>query len=250
MILTSLALPADATAAGCELWRVDLDQHVPAAARARLSVDEMARARRFVYAHDQHRYIAAHAALRQLLGRHRQAADEQLDFVAGRFGKPALATASEEHLHFNLSHSQSTGLVALSSRHELGVDVELLRPMPDALALAAAYFSPAEQAALAACSDAQRDRAFFVCWTRKEACLKAVGIGLHLALDGFEVGIEPVAQTVAMTTPDGVERLHLQSFEDGDDTIGALALRLPRRGPPTTNAGACTCAFMPLETTA
>lgn len=246
MILTPLALPADATTAGCELWRIDLDQYIPAAARARLSADEMTRARRFVFEQDRHRYIAAHAALRQLLGRNHRAADELPHFVTGRFGKPALAPASER-LHFNLSHSQGSGLVALSTRHELGVDIERVRPMPDALALAEAYFSPAERAALAACPEAQRDRAFFVCWTRKEACLKAVGIGLHLALDGFEVGIEPVAQTVVMTTPDGVEHLRLHSIEDGDGMTAALALRVPRHRPLTTDAEASAAA--PMEST-
>jgi 4'-phosphopantetheinyl transferase len=247
MILTPLALPVDATAIGCALWRIDLDQHVPVAALAKLSADEVGRARRFVFEHDRHRFIAAHAALRQLLGQHSGQAGERLRFVAGRFGKPALVSAPDG-LHFNLSHSQGTGLVALSTRDEPGVDIEVVRPMNDALALAEAYFSPAEQAALAACPETQRDRAFFVCWTRKEACLKAVGIGLDLALDGFEVGIEPVAQTVVMTTPDGVEHLRLQSFEDGEGAIGALAMRLPRYTPLTTDFGASAAA--PLESMA
>ena len=244
MIVSPLVLPVDAP--HCELWRIDLDQHVPAAALAKLSADEAARARRFVFERDRHRFIAAHAALRQVLGQHSGQAGERLRFVAGRFGKPALASAD---LHFNLSHSHGTGLVALSTRDELGVDVEVLRPMPDALALAAAYFSPAEQAALAACPAAQRDRAFFVCWTRKEACLKAVGIGLDLATNGFDVGIAPVAQTVTLATPDGVEQLRLQSFEDGDDTIGALALRLPHCAPHTTDDVSASAA-RPLEFTA
>lgn len=243
MIVSPLVLPVDAP--HCELWRIDLDQHVPAAALAKLSADEVARARRFVFERDRHRFIAAHAALRQLLAQRCGQADEGLRFVAGRFGKPALVAAG---LHFNLSHSHDTGVVALSTRDELGVDVEVVRPMPDALALAAAYFSPAEQAALAACPQAQRDRAFFVCWTRKEACLKAVGIGLDLATNGFDVGIAPVAQPVTLTTPDGVEQLRLQSFENGDDTIGALALRLPRSGPHTADTG--TCAAAPMEFTA
>jgi 4'-phosphopantetheinyl transferase len=248
MILIPLALPADATAAGCDLWRIDLDQHVPAAALAKLSADEVARARRFVFERDRHRYIAAHAALRQLLAQHSGQAGERLRFVAGRFGKPAMTSATAGGLHFNLSHSHGIGLVALSARHELGVDIEVIRPMHDALQLAAAYFSPTEQAALAACPEAQRDRAFFVCWTRKEACLKAVGIGLDLALDGFEVGIEPVAQTVVLATPDGVEHLRLQSFDDGAGAIGALATRRPRYAPLATDFGASAAA--PLEFTA
>ena len=221
---------ADTTPVPCALWRVDLDQHVPAAAHARLSAEEIARASRFVFARDRSRYIAAHAALRQLLTQHManasQAAVEPLTLVVGSHGKPALATPSR--LHFNLSHSQNVGLVAISEDCELGVDVEQVRPMNDAAAMAGAYFTPAEQAALAACGstfgDAARDRAFFICWTRKEACLKALGIGLYLATRDFEVGISPTSRTVEIATPEGVERVQLQSFADGD-TVGALALR-------------------------
>jgi 4'-phosphopantetheinyl transferase len=221
MILTLLRPTVPAP---CELWRIDLDQHVPAAALAKLSADEMARARRFVFERDRHRFIAAHAALRQLLGQRSGESGAALRLVAGRFGKPALAAAAG--LHFNLSHSQAIGLVALATQREVGVDIELVRPMPDAHALAAAYFTPAEQAALAACAGTGRDRAFFTCWTRKEACLKALGIGLQLATDGFEVGVDPVDRTVEIATPEGTERLHLHSFEDGEQALGAVALRL------------------------
>lgn len=211
------------------LWRVDLDQPVAAASHASLSAGELARAARFVFARDRQRYIAAHAALRQVLAQHLADAGyaapvgDPLAFVAGRFGKPALAVAAG--LHFNLSHSHGTGLVAVSQDSELGVDVEQLRPMTDAVAMAAAYFTPAEQSALVACDPgAARDRAFLTCWTRKEACLKALGIGLYLATRGFEVGVLPSAQVVEIATPEGIEHLHLHSFADGD-LLGALALR-------------------------
>lgn len=233
---------AEATHVPCALWRFDLDQHVPAAAHARLSVEELARASRFVFPRDRSRYIAAHAALRQLLTQHlanaSQAAAASMTLVVGRHGKPALAAPSR--LHFNLSHSRDVGVVAISEDAELGVDVEQLRPMNDAAAVAAAYFTVAEQAALAACGadfgDAARDRAFFICWTRKEACLKALGIGLYLATGGFEVGISPMEQIVEIATPDGLERLQLQSFADGD-TVGALALRCaPVHAPRAASA--------------
>lgn len=215
----------------CTLWRIDLDQPVPTEAHARLSAEELARAARFVFPRDRQRYIAAHAALRQVLARRlgngAEPAAEPLAFVHGPHGKPALAAPA--HLHFNLSHSRGVGLVALSEDCELGVDVEQIRPMNDATAMAAAYFTSAEQAALAACeADAgagARDRAFFTCWTRKEACLKALGIGLYLAPRGVEVGVLPVARTVEIATPGGIERVQLQSFEDGD-IVGAVGLRL------------------------
>jgi 4'-phosphopantetheinyl transferase len=228
----------------CRLWRIDLDQPVDAAARAALSPEEVARAGRFVFARDRDRYVAAHAALRHLLA---ASADEapRLRFAAGPFGKPRLA--GRGGAHFNLSHSQGVALVAISAQAEVGVDVEVLRPMPDAQALAGVYFTQAEQQALAAChargGDAARDRAFLVCWSRKEACLKALGTGLELATCGFEVGVDDLAgavRDVSVATALGVERLRLQSFEAAPDAVGALALRpaCADASPATLRAGA------------
>ncbi len=234
------------------LWRVDLDQPVPTSAYARLSAEEIARAGRFVFPRDRQRYIAAHAALRQLLAQRLsngvKAEPEPLTFVAGRHGKPALAAPTR--LHFNLSHSHGVALVALSDDCELGVDIEQIRPMTDATAMAAAYFTSAEQAALAACEAdagaAARDRAFFTCWTRKEACLKAFGIGLYLATHGFEVGVLPAARTVEIATPEGLERVHLQSFED-DDIVGAIALRDASCAPARTSRETHSAVFSAVE---
>jgi 4'-phosphopantetheinyl transferase len=229
MIFSPLRIAAFPPAASVDLWRIDLDQHVDAAARAVLSPEEIARAARFVFASDRARYVAAHAALRYLLA---GSADEapRLRFTAGPFGKPRLAARGGAH--FNLSHSQGTALVAISAQAEVGVDVEVIRPMPDAQALAGVYFTRAEQQALADChargGDAARDRAFLVCWSRKEACLKALGTGLELATCGFEVGVDDLAgavRDVSIATALGVERLRLQSFEAAANAVGALALR-------------------------
>lgn len=215
----------------CELWRFPLDQYLPAAAIATLSPDEIARARRFVFEKDRHHFMAARAALRQLLARHLGQAPASLQFTAGPFGKPALADAPG--LHFNLSHSGATGVLALSERLATGIDVEVLRPMPDAGALADAYFAPAERSAIAALDDAaDRDAAFLRCWTRKEACLKAVGIGLHLATASFDVGIRAEERTVEIATAEGVERLWLQALELGDGLLASLALCLGRAPAP------------------
>lgn len=213
-----------ATPEPCELWRFPLDQYLPAAAIATLSPDEIARAGRFVFDKDRHHFMAARAALRQLLARHLGRAPASLQFTSGPFGKPALADLPG--LHFNLSHSGATGVLALSERLATGIDVEVLRPMPDAGTLADAYFAPAERSAIAAIDDATgRATAFLRCWTRKEACLKAVGIGLHLATASFDVGTRPDERTVEIATADGVERVWLQPLELGDGLLASLALR-------------------------
>ena len=226
--MTIRLLPSQAA---CPLWQVDLDEPPAPAALALLSDDERARARRFVFERDARRFTAAHAALWSLLVQQTGLPRASLGLVSGPFGKPALDGI--DSLHFNLSHSHGVGLIALSRTAEVGVDVEVLRPMPDALALAQAHFTRDECAALAALPAALRDRAFLTCWTRKEACLKALGVGLQLAPESFEVGLAPVARTVRLATPDGPVRLALESSAsllgqegEGRSTVLALARRL------------------------
>lgn len=215
-----------AVAASCALWQIDLDQPVAAARAAMLSPEERARAERFAFAQDRHRYIAAHAALRQILGERLGTGGEALRFVAGPFGKPTVVGTGAD-LQFNLSHSGGTALVAVSAAGEIGVDVEVPRRLHDAEALAAAHFTQEEARALAALPAEDRATAFLVCWTRKEACLKALGVGLQLDASSFEVGLAPIAQPVRIATARGPAQLMLHSFAVGPDAVGAVALQLP-----------------------
>jgi 4'-phosphopantetheinyl transferase len=129
--------------------------------------------------------------LRQLLAAVLGTAPVELQFAAGTHGKPALAGKfAASGLHFNLSHSDAFGLAGWAWQREIGVDVEAWRQMNDAAALVRRYFSQAEIAAWEAVPPAQRSEAFFNIWTRKEAYVKAVGRGLGLALDSFDVSLE------------------------------------------------------------
>ena len=212
-----------AATAHCQLWRADLDSAPTPAAVACLSDDEWERARRFVFARDRHRFVAAHAALRSTLAQQTGIPGALLDFTLGAFGKPVLVEPAG--LHFNLSHSQSVALIAISDGAEIGVDVELLRPMPDAAALAADHFTAAEQRALASLPPERRDRAFLVCWTRKEACLKAVGTGLGIDTRSFEAGLDEDADAREVRLPlEGrVARLALHAFDGGEGVVCAIA---------------------------
>jgi len=215
--------------AGCRLWRFALDGAVPATWQDALSPAEQARAARFMFRHDRHRYLAAHAALRQLLAEATGIAAATLSFNLAAHGKPSLAQAPA--LHFNLSHSHGIGALALSARAEIGVDVEVLRDMPDALALADAQFGPQEVRSLRALPAGRpRDRAFLRCWTRKEACLKAVGIGLGMDTRSFEAGLEAAPRALTLQ---GGEQLQLMSLAQHDDVLLSLALRCP---PVSTRA--------------
>ncbi|OUL99498.1 4'-phosphopantetheinyl transferase family protein [Variovorax sp. JS1663] len=211
--------------AHCRLWLVDLDATPAPQAVASLSESEWERARRFVFKRDRNRFIAAHAALRETLASQCGIPASMLEFQLGPFGKPVLV---EGGLHFNLSHSQSLALIAVCDQAEVGVDLELLRPMPDAEALAETYFSACERRALAALPPEARERAFLCCWTRKEACLKATGMGLSVDTRSFEVGVLPEAREVHIGTGDDLVRLALSSFHDVQGAQCAVARLLAR----------------------
>jgi 4'-phosphopantetheinyl transferase len=165
-----------------------LDDPVPGALEI-LDAEERARAARFVFDRDRARFIAAHAYLRLLLARYAGHPPAALRFTATTSGKPRLLEPPAD-VRFNLSHSGVRGLVALSVGIEVGVDIEAERPLA-LLDVARRFFAPGEVAALQALPAAERARAFFCGWTRKEAFIKAHGDGLGFPLDQFEVSLAP-----------------------------------------------------------
>ncbi|WP_119154011.1 4'-phosphopantetheinyl transferase family protein [Caldimonas tepidiphila] len=206
------------------LWCVRLDREPPAAALQNLSHEELERAARFVFERDRRRHLAAHCALREILARATGREAAWLRFESGPHGKPALAPAASR-CSFNMSHSEDLALIAVAPRGELGVDVEVLREVPDALPLAERHFTARErQELLRAPAGAARHLAFLRGWTRKEACLKALGTGLSLEAAGFETGLAPEARRVRIRDLDGrpVE-VHVQSLGDVQGAVGALA---------------------------
>ena len=193
------------------LWRVDLDaapfDDAPSAA-------EQQRAARFMRADDGRRYLASHAALRHLLG-------TPAAWVAGEFGKPALAAPPP---HFNMSRRGSVALIGVSATHEIGVDVEPLQPMADANELAQLHFTPLERDDVARERGAARDRAFLRCWTRKEACMKATGLGLSLTPSSFECGAQAASERVRVSLAQRAWTLLVHSPDSGDDIVASWAL--------------------------
>jgi 4'-phosphopantetheinyl transferase len=224
------------------LWRVDLDA-APVAA-ACLSEAELARAQRFAFERDRRRYVAAHVALRQLLAAASGIDPAALAFSAAAFGKPALVGPAAG-LHFNLSHSQSQALVAIDARCPVGIDIELVRDLPDAQQLAATCFTPDELEALQRQPATARERAFLVGWTRKEACLKALGLGLSAEPRTLEVGLEPADGSAEYLLDGYIHTLNVSAIPLGSEALGALAVETSRRlGPPVT-AGQATLASLP-----
>lgn len=209
--------------APCQLWQVDLDAAPAAEDLTSLSAAEQARAARFVFARDRERFVAAHAALRRLLSFPAGRPAAELAFAEGEFGKPALLGCPG--VQFNMSHSGATALIAIGSDLEIGVDVELERPMPDALQLAAAYFTPGELRALEALPDSRRDRAFLTGWTRKEAFLKALGLGITVDLRRVEVGLQDLDRSVEYSLEAHSCSLRIFSIPLARGAVAAIALQ-------------------------
>jgi 4'-phosphopantetheinyl transferase len=178
------------------VWRVALDPGDEAVAELRglLAADEVARAERFHFEKHRRRYTVGRGALRWLLGGYLGTAPEAVRFAYGEREKPHLAEQrAGPPLQFNLSNSSELALVAVTVGPEVGVDLEAVRPMEDALAISERFFSAAEREALRGYPPSERDQAFFRCWTRKEAYLKAIGDGIALGLDRFDVALDPGA---------------------------------------------------------
>jgi len=181
-------LPLAADRVDC--WFVSLatfpaDAEGPAVAI--LSEDEGKRATRFHFERQRQCYIRSHAALRLLLARYLMTAPDSIAIVADAFGRPMLAAPAGD-LEFNLSHSGDAALVGVSLRSPLGVDIELVRDVPDFLAIAERHFAPSEVEDLLRLAPERRCGGFYVTWTRKEAFVKALGLGLSFPLDAFCTG--------------------------------------------------------------
>ena len=158
---------------------------------ALLDGEETARAARFLRRADRDRFIASHAALRSVLVHQLGLPPCALRLSADPTGRPILAEPVGTGLDFNLSHSGEVALIGLTRGAKIGVDVEASRPLPDALRIARSHFAPDEAAALEALPLDMREAAFFGLWTRKEAVVKALGVGLSQPLASFSVAVPP-----------------------------------------------------------
>jgi 4'-phosphopantetheinyl transferase len=156
---------------------------------AMLGPEESDRVARFAFDRLRGPYILSHGALRILLGRQLGMEPREVRLQYGTKGKPALDPS--HRLSFNMSHSGEFGLFALTWDCDVGVDVEHIRPVKDLAAIANRFFCPEEATDLMSLSPEQREKAFFLCWTRKEAYIKAIGEGMHVPLDSFRVTFLP-----------------------------------------------------------
>ncbi|MEW6305682.1 MAG: 4'-phosphopantetheinyl transferase superfamily protein [Verrucomicrobiota bacterium] len=222
-----VALPCDEV----HVWRIWLDQTViplPEFERL-LSGDERARAARFHFPRDHRRFVTGRGFLRKLLGNYLHLDPRQIFFFYGRNGKPRLTPVPDSAvLHFNVSHSDDLALIAVTRDCEIGIDVEHIRPITEADQIAARFFTPRELAQWRALPPELRTEAFFNCWTRKEACLKANGGTLDEALKQIDVSLSRGNSVRLFSVPDNswhTSYWSIMAFTPAPEFAGALAVK-------------------------
>jgi 4'-phosphopantetheinyl transferase len=214
-----------------QLWRVDLEAVGADESRWQqvLSPDELTRASRFHFTRDRQRFVAPRALLRTILAGYLATNPDSLSFAYSKKDKPSLGPAyAGSDVTFNLSHSGEVALLAFTRRRDIGVDVEQVRRDFDVEAIARRFFSEHEQKQLAALPNPERFEAFFRCWTRKEAYIKATGEGLSLPLHQFDVSLAAEDHDALLSTrPDSSEAAlwSLREVPAGPGYVAALCVR-------------------------
>jgi 4'-phosphopantetheinyl transferase len=212
------------------VWRVSLNVTASYQQRLKsiLSVDENYRAKTYRFLVDRNHFIVARGVLRIILGCYLNMKPNKLKFSYNPYEKPFLIDQPDGHeLHFNVSHSHGFGLCAVTQGRELGVDLEKIRPDFINEQIPEHFFSLQEVAKLRALPISLQEKAFFRCWTRKEAYLKAKGGGLSLKLNQFEVSFapgEPAAILNIFDNPKEKDRWSLIDIDPGPGYTGALAV--------------------------
>jgi 4'-phosphopantetheinyl transferase len=227
------------------VWRVNLLRDEAEAARLanRLDAAERGRAARFYFARDRRRFVVRRAVLRDLLGRYLGCEADAVCLSHTAQGKPFVEPQEKPGgLRFSCSHSADSALIALARGREIGVDLEFHRPMPDADELAREHFSPMETAEFAKAPTALKEKVFFDCWTRKEAFVKAVGVGLAFPLNRFSVSLlpnQPAALLRVEDDPEAAERWSLRTLDVGPHCSAALAFEGKGAKKTLFEHGAC-----------
>ncbi len=189
-----------------------------------LSPSERLRASRFRGARLRDRYVACRGGLREILAAHLHTLPGPIEFTHNRYGKPAVPGYG---LSFNVSHSHEFALIAVTEGREVGVDIERLDPRFVTEQIPERFFSPGEVAELRALPQHLQTRGFFNCWTRKEAYIKALGYGLSMALDSFDVSLDPAKPAAILR---GVPNWQLQALDLGPELNTDYAAAIVAQG--------------------
>lgn len=211
------------------IWWAALDQTLPRIEQMAeiLSENEGMRAGRFHFERDRRRFIIGRGTLRMLLSLYLDMEPDQLKFYYGAYGKPYLDQDGNSAMKFNLAHSHELAVYAFALGREMGVDVEYVRHIPDIEQIAASFFSQQENAVLKSLPKDQKRDAFYNCWTRKEAYIKAIGEGLSHPLDQFDVSLTPGKPAHLLKVAGDTEeasRWQLKALTPASGYVAALAV--------------------------
>ncbi|MEG4938681.1 4'-phosphopantetheinyl transferase superfamily protein [Microcoleus sp. F4-D5] len=212
------------------VWRVSLVQTESClqSLQETLSADERTKADRFVFPKGRSQFIVSRGALRAILSRYLNIHAHIFRFDYNPYGKPSLIAAQGGNtLRFNLSHSGNIALIAITKNRDIGVDIESINPNFSCLEIAEKFFSPLEHSVLRLLPKHLQSRAFFTCWTRKEAYIKAVGKGLSIPLNQFDVSLapgEPAALLNVEENPEEASRWSLIELIPCSDMVAAVAV--------------------------
>lgn len=191
-----------------------------------LTESERGRAQKFLRRDDQNRYLCVRGALRRMLSQYCSRSPTAIELTGNEFGKPRLVDPPID-IRFNVSHSHGVGLIGIALGREIGVDVEFHRPGLVREPIAERFFCPHEVRKLRSLPDGEQEAAFFTCWTRKEAYTKAIGRGLGLSLDQFEVTLlidEPPKLVADALDPGQIGRWQFFSVDCGPGYSAAVAV--------------------------
>lgn len=211
-----------------DIWRINLNPapHLHSVGPEYLSTEEISRMEMFHFEADRRRYLVSHCGLRVILSRYLGNNPDEIRYQYSDKGKPSLMPPAG--LFFNLSHSHEIALVAVAAHREIGVDVEWVRPLEDIRQLAKTCFSLSEYQAFSQAPPPHNLRVFFNGWTSKEAYIKAVGDGLSIPLDQFDVSMQPQQTSKLVCVaghPEEAKQWTLREVPLGDEYAAAFAVR-------------------------
>lgn len=200
--------------------------------RGTMPQDERSRVDRSARTVKRDRHTAAHGILRDVLARYCACSPNAVAFDVGPHGKPMLAVSMQnDALRFNLSHSGECAMYAVANGPEVGIDIEIIRERTDITKIAESFFALQEVAALREMPASKQTDAFYACWTRKEAYIKALGMGLSYPLDSFQVCVEPEVRSGHIHTtldPDDEHRWTLINVTPCAGYAAALVVEKPQ----------------------
>lgn len=214
------------------IWRLSLQSHAEIDHRLwqLLSQNEQQRAQRFVRSQDQIKFVQVRGTLRCLLGQYLNRPGASLDFDYGEYGKPQLVSSGNSvAVQFNVSHSHDLALIAIAKAIDVGVDIEQVSQQSEFLKISHRFFTTAEHQVLLQEPTEHQRQTFFQLWTRKEACIKAVGGSIAHALDQIDVGgdVHQSRSVIEVMERSQPRQLFLQNLSLGNRYAGAVATTQP-----------------------